>query len=100
MVDRHLTSFSERAVMKLWSEVLKHPWMYRMGAAAARAVQRSMGEETTTKDAYSDRKWITSAPGPVSGWTSVRDLPTPTSRSFRDWWATRPDDAPGGGSRA
>ncbi len=93
MVDRHLTSFGERATMKLWSEVLKHPWVYRMAASASRAVQRSMGEETKTTDPYSDRKWITSGPGPVSGWTSVRDLPTPTSQSFRDWWAARPDDA-------
>ncbi len=29
-------------------------------------------------------------PGPLSGWTSARDLPAVPSQSFRDWWRERP----------
>jgi L-lactate dehydrogenase complex protein LldF len=29
-------------------------------------------------------------PGPLSGWTSARDLPAVPSQSFRDWWRARP----------
>jgi L-lactate dehydrogenase complex protein LldF len=28
-------------------------------------------------------------PGPLSGWTSARDLPAVPSQSFRDWWRER-----------
>jgi L-lactate dehydrogenase complex protein LldF len=29
-------------------------------------------------------------PGPLSGWTSARDLPAVPAQSFRDWWRARP----------
>ena len=28
-------------------------------------------------------------PGPLSGWTSARDLPAVPQQSFRDWWRER-----------
>ena len=30
-------------------------------------------------------------PGPLGGWTAVRELPHVPKQSFRDWWATRND---------
>ena len=35
-------------------------------------------------------------PGPLSGWTTMRELPEAPSQSFRDWWAQR-DRIAGGG---
>jgi L-lactate dehydrogenase complex protein LldF len=32
---------------------------------------------------------ITALPGPLGGWTTVRDLPTVPKQSFRDWWRSR-----------
>ena len=28
-------------------------------------------------------------PGPAAGWTAARDLPTPPTQTFRDWWVAR-----------
>jgi L-lactate dehydrogenase complex protein LldF len=96
MVDRRMTGLGERAAMGLWAAVLRRPWAYRLAASASRAVQRSIGDGPANADPYTDRRWISSGRGPLAGWTSVRDLPTPTSRSFRDWWSARADGAPDG----
>ncbi|MEI2766844.1 MAG: LutB/LldF family L-lactate oxidation iron-sulfur protein [Dermatophilaceae bacterium] len=32
---------------------------------------------------------IGTVPGPFAAWTSARDVPTPPTRSFRDWWDAR-----------
>lgn len=95
MTERRITSVSERAVMRLWAAILRRPRLYRLLTAAARVVLRTLGEGAGTTDALSDRRWISQAPGPLAGWTTVRDLPTPTSRSFRDWWATRDEQFEG-----
>ena len=31
----------------------------------------------------------THVPGPLAGWTAMRDLPEVPAQSFRDWWRTR-----------
>ena len=33
---------------------------------------------------------VAKLPGPLSGWTEMRELPEIPRESFRDWWATRP----------
>jgi L-lactate dehydrogenase complex protein LldF len=35
-------------------------------------------------------------PGPLSGWTEMRELPEPARQPFRDWWASRDAGAGGG----
>lgn len=93
MVDRQTTGAGERAAFRLWSAILRRPWLYRLAGRASRAVQRSIGDAGEEAGPFTDRRWISSARGPLSGWTAARDLPTPTSRSFREWWAGRASGA-------
>ena len=52
----------------------------RLGRLAASAVAKNDG---------SGDRWITSLPGLLGGWTSVRDVRAIPKQSFREWWETR-----------
>jgi L-lactate dehydrogenase complex protein LldG len=55
---------------------------YERAQKLARTASRPFGET------------ISRAPGPLAGWTSSRDLPTPAKETFREWWRrTRGADA-------
>ena len=58
----------------------------RLGRIAANALARN--------DGTGDR-WITWLPGFLGGWTSVRDLHTLPSQTFREWWEEREDGKTG-----
>lgn len=89
IVENRLTHPGDRAVMRLWAAILRRPWAYRLASRAMRATLRGVRDGNSGCDPFTDRRWISSAPGPLAAWTSVRDLPTPTSRSFHEWWASR-----------
>src|SRR5262249_9252263 len=61
----------ENLAYRLWSAVLRRPWLYRLATRLARAFLRPLARGG----------WLTNLPGPGSGWTSVRDFPAPASRS-------------------
>lgn len=86
-----LTSFGERITMRFWAASLKEDWSFRLGwwgqKLAIRALARWKGTLAPRGDGISTRGWLSKLPGPVHGWTSERDLPTPTASSFRQWWA-------------
>jgi L-lactate dehydrogenase complex protein LldF len=67
---------SERWAYRLWREVLRRPWLYRLAVMAARFILRPSASEG----------WLSRLPGPGSGWTAARDFPAPAPRSFRERW--------------
>jgi len=83
---------AERIVMRLWAASLKEDWSFRLGwwcqKIAIRMLAKLKGVLPPRGDGISTRGWLSKLPGPVSGWTSKRDLPTPTAQSFRQWWAS------------
>ena len=68
---------SEALAMEALARVLAHRRRYEAAQKAAR-----LGSLPLSKDGRIERR----LPGPLKGWTAVRDLPAPPAESFRDWW--------------
>ncbi|MDX1683421.1 MAG: lactate utilization protein B, partial [Phycisphaeraceae bacterium] len=102
MVDRRLAPIGDRLLYRLWATAVRHPVSYRLGGwfqkQAFRLKARLGGTIEANGDPYADRGWLSHVPGPVAGWTDQRDLPTPPSKSFRQWWNSREkeSEAPAG----
>lgn len=68
---------SERAAMKWWARIMKHPFAYSLAGRLARIGQRL----------FARRGWITKFPVfPISSWTEGRDFPALAPKSFRQRW--------------
>lgn len=66
----------ERRIYSAWSYLLQSPWCYRA----------AVWFSTRIFSRFSRDGWFGRMPGPLKGWTSVRDFPAPARRSFRDRW--------------
>jgi L-lactate dehydrogenase complex protein LldF len=89
LVERRLTPWVDRVLYRLWARSMRRPLTYRLASAMLPLSLRLMGRVPERGDPHGDRAWIARLPGPLRGWTSQRDLPTPTSASFRRWWCQR-----------
>jgi L-lactate dehydrogenase complex protein LldF len=70
----------ERVAMGLMARVLSDRRRYERAQRAAQ-----LGAWPLSRSGRIERQ----LPGPLSGWTVARDLPTPPKQSFRDWWRQR-----------
>ena len=70
----------ERLAMAALGRVLADRRRYEAAQRAARA-----GASPLSRDGRIERR----LPGPLKGWTAVRDLKAPPRESFRDWWRAR-----------
>ena len=66
----------ERLAYRLWKEVLRRPFLYRLALLLARFCLRPLAKGG----------WLSRLPGPGGNWTAVRDFPAPAARPFRDRW--------------
>ncbi len=89
MVAQRIAGWRERLVFRLWGWSLRREWSYAAAAAAQRLILRRLAGGDAGKGPYAARGWISDGFGPLRAWTTERDFPTPTARSFRDWWARR-----------
>ena len=92
MVAQRITKLADRIFHSVWSASLQHPLTYRFGGWMQKVAfrrlahrQRSLAEG----DPYSTRGWVDHLPGRLHGWTQERSMPTPTAKSFRQWWHGR-----------
>ncbi len=90
MVETGRRPYRERWAMRLWAWTLKSAARTKWAGWMGRGFTRVIGESQPGVD-YDDRSWIRHLPGPFATMFKHRDLPTPTSRSFRAWWDSRKD---------
>lgn len=69
----------EAAVMTVMARIFSSERLYRWAHKAGR-----LGQAPLVRDGL-----IRSLPGPLAGWTAMRDLTPLPQQSFRDWWKER-----------
>ena len=92
MVQQGVTGWRERALHRVWGWSLRYSWSYRVAARVQRWALRRMARRSggfDERDPFASRGWLSRAPGPLGAWTEERDFPTPTAKSFGDWWKER-----------
>ncbi len=92
MVGGKITKRSERVIFRFWALAIGNGPMHRLGGWLQKRMLRLLARRAGTLahgDPYASRGWIERMSGPLKGWMSERDMPTPPARSFRQWWASR-----------
>lgn len=92
MVGGRITKLPERLIFRLWALTVSYAPMHRLSGWLQKRAFRWLASRAGTVvkgDPYTARGWVERMPGPLQGWTSERDMPTPPARSFRQWWQTR-----------
>ncbi len=79
----------EQVSMKLMARTFSNRKLYEEAQRLARLGQWPLVHRGT----------ITSLPGPLGGWTAMRDLPSVPKQSFRDWWRANRATGTGGAGR-
>jgi L-lactate dehydrogenase complex protein LldF len=77
IVKQELNGSLERKIYRLWAWVMKSPWRYRW----ATRLQKS-----NLRDRARGGAWVKKLPKVASGWTQIRDLPTPAEKTFHELW--------------
>jgi L-lactate dehydrogenase complex protein LldF len=70
----------ERAAMRAMASVMSSRRRYELAQRAAR-----VGSAPLARGGMIERR----LPGPLAGWTAVRDLRAPAAQTFRSWWRER-----------
>ncbi len=78
---RKISSGMERVIYKVWAATQRSPFVYRWITRMQKWTLRSRSKKSGG--------WVTGLPAPASGWTDVRDMPAPASRTFGQLWKDR-----------
>lgn len=83
IVNQHLNTAGERLVYRLWAWSMKSPALYNLiSNFQKRDLRRRAGGSG----------WVQKLPKVASGWTQVRDMPAPASKTFHQLWKQKRDE--------
>jgi L-lactate dehydrogenase complex protein LldF len=77
---QHLNSPIERIVYRLWAWAMRSPFLYAMIGTLQKWDLRRRAKGSG---------WVGEMPSVAAGWTQVRDMPAPASRTFHQVWRER-----------
>jgi L-lactate dehydrogenase complex protein LldF len=86
---QRITPWRSRLAYRLWGLSMRWAPLYRLTTRLQSHWLRRRGKATRGVDPFDDAGWAQKLPGPLAGWTDYRDMPTPMSERFRDWWKAR-----------
>src|SRR5215210_3028571 len=75
-VEEGLASKAQEIAFKGFERTMRSPTLYKISGKAGRVAQRPLLRNGSVRP----------VPGPMSGWTSSRDLPPLAEKSFRELW--------------
>ncbi len=94
MVGRKMGPGLERFLYRAWAAAYGRGWTYAISSWLQRRLLRALGRRSGGVGPYADQRWVERGPGALGAWTEHRDLPSPPSRSFRQWWQDREGGTP------
>jgi L-lactate dehydrogenase complex protein LldF len=80
IVNQHLNGAVERKVYRLWAWALGSPRMYKWISRLQKWDLRRRAGGTG---------WVKNLPKVAAGWTQIRDMPAPASKTFHELWKKR-----------
>ena len=80
IVSQHLNGSIERAIYRLWAWALKSSFLYNVICAMQKFELRRRAKSTG---------WVKKMPSVAAGWTQIRDMPAPASKTFHQMWKKR-----------
>ncbi len=79
----HLNSAIERALYRIWAWSLKSPLLYKI-------IGKVQGWDLRRRARLNG--WVRRMPKVAAGWTQVRDMPAPATKSFHQLWRSARND--------
>ncbi len=74
--ETHIAPRGEEFIYRMWAKMMRSPWLYTtLTRWAARVLPW-----------FAKDGWLTRLPGPLAGWTKIRDFPAPSGQTFRERW--------------
>ncbi|QQE10473.1 iron-sulfur cluster-binding protein [Planctomycetota bacterium] len=95
MNEQKMNHWFERFVMKSWTVAYGSKPLYLMSNKMNKVVSRLMSGKKDKGGKYVDHGWSKKMIGPLKGWTDQKDLMSPPSKSFRQWWNSEHDSKGG-----